>query len=128
MTTTLVTIQNLRVELGGVEILRGLSADLAGHQITALVGLNGSGKTTLLRALLKEIPYTGTIRFHCGHDHSKPNPQHVGYVPQKLRIESNMPLTVRDLLGLAMQRRPIFFGFRSSHNSTPAASFGQELD
>src|SRR5204863_5809127 len=85
--------------------------ELTRHQITALMGLNGSGKTTLLRSLLKEIPYTGEMHFHCGHDHSKPNPQHVGYVPQKLRIESNLPLTVRDLLGVAMQRRPIFLGF-----------------
>ncbi len=112
MNTPLVTIENLRVELGGNEILRGLKAELPSHGIAALVGLNGSGKTTLLRALLKEIPYTGDIRFHCGHDHSQPNPHHVGYVPQKLRLESNMPMTVRDLLGVAMQRRPIFFGFR----------------
>jgi zinc transport system ATP-binding protein len=114
MTAPLVTIKNLGVNLGGNDILRGLSAQLPSKQITALVGLNGSGKTTLLRALLKEIPYAGDIRFHCGHDHSRPNPHHVGYVPQKLRIESNMPLTVRDLLGLAMQRRPIFFGFGAS--------------
>ena len=113
MTNALITLNNLRVALGGQEILRGLRAELASHQITALVGLNGSGKTTLLRAILREIPFTGEIRFHCGHDHSKPNPRHVGYVPQKLRIESNLPITVRDLLGVAMQRRPIFLGFGS---------------
>ena len=44
--------------------------------------------TTLLRALLKEVPYAGTIRFHCGHDHQHPMPKHVGYVPQKLHIVS----------------------------------------
>lgn len=117
----LVTIRDLRVELGGVPILRGLSCGIAAHQITAILGFNGSGKTTLLRAILKEIPYTGEIRFHCGHDHSQPNPRQVGYVPQKLRIESNMPLTVRDLLGLAMQRRPIFFGFSSTLRAQMAA-------
>lgn len=111
MNPPLVTIQNLSVELGGNSILRGLSGQLPSKEITALVGLNGSGKTTLLRAILKEINYAGEIRFHCGHDHSQPNPHHVGYVPQKLRLESNMPLTVRDLLGIAMQRRPIFLGF-----------------
>ncbi len=113
MNPALVSMTNLRVELGGNEILRGLSAELTRNQITALVGTNGSGKTTLLRALLKEIFYTGDIRFHCGHDHSKPNPRHVGYVPQKLRVESNLPLTVRDLLGISLQRRPIFLGFRA---------------
>lgn len=110
MTPPLVEIRNLRVALGGTEILKGLDTDLASGRITALVGLNGSGKTTLLRAVLKEIPYQGHIRFLCGHDHSRPAPEHVGYVPQKLRIEANLPLTVRDLFALALQKRPIFFG------------------
>jgi zinc transport system ATP-binding protein len=78
--------------------------------MTALIGLNGSGKTTLLRAILKEVPYSGTIRFRCGHDHSRPTPEHVGYVPQKLNIDARLPLTVRDLLALALQRRPLFLG------------------
>jgi zinc transport system ATP-binding protein len=121
MNPPLVTIRDLYVELGGNVILSGLSAEIPSKEIAALVGLNGSGKTTLLRALLKEIPYTGSIRFHCGHDHSHPNPHHVGYVPQKLRLESNMPITVRDLLGVAMQQRPIFFGFGSSVRATMSA-------
>ena len=106
----LVSIKDLRVTLGGRPILRGLDADLGRGQITALLGLNGSGKTTLLRAVLREIPFTGQIRFHCGHDHSRPSPEHIGYVPQKLHIDVNLPMTVRDLFGLAMQRRPIFLG------------------
>jgi zinc transport system ATP-binding protein len=106
----LVTVKDLRVALGGRPILRGLNAEFGRGQITALLGINGCGKTTLLRALLREIPSTGEIRFHCGHDHSRPAPEHVGYVPQKLRIDTNLPLTVRDLFGLALLRRPIFFG------------------
>ncbi len=105
------TIRDLHVELGGNHVLCGLSTVIPSKEIAAIVGLNGSGKTTLLRALLKEIPYTGEIRFHCGHDHTHTSPSHVGYVPQKLRLESNMPMTVRDLLGIAMQRRPLFLGF-----------------
>jgi zinc transport system ATP-binding protein len=110
MNTSLVTIRDLHVELGGQTILRGVNAELVRSSIAALIGLNGSGKSTLLRALVKEIPYTGTIAFHCGHDHQRPNPQHVGYVPQKLRIEANLPLTVRDLFGLTLQRRPLVLG------------------
>jgi len=110
MTTPLVELRDLAVSVGGKPILTGVNADLANGRITALIGANGSGKTTLLRALLKEIPYSGQIVFHCGHDHSRPSPQHVGYVPQKLRIDANLPLTVRDLLALALQRRPLFLG------------------
>jgi zinc transport system ATP-binding protein len=110
MSPPLVSIRNLFVHLGGNDILKGLNADIARGQITALIGLNGSGKTTLLRAILKEVPYAGLIEFHCGHDHTHPSPQHVGYVPQKLRFDANMPLTVRDLLAMALQRRPRFLG------------------
>src|SRR4051794_36954349 len=110
MNECLVSVRDLRVELGGSPILHGVNADIARQKTTALIGLNGSDKTTLLRALLKEIPYQGTIKFHCGHDHRRPSPGHVGYVPQRLRIEANLPLTVRDLLALALQRRPLFLG------------------
>jgi zinc transport system ATP-binding protein len=110
MTTPLVEIRDLTVNLGGKTILAGVNADLGQGRITALIGLNGSGKTTLLRALLKEVPYAGRVVFHCGHDHRRPTPEHIGYVPQKLRIDANLPLTVRDLLALALQRRPLFFG------------------
>jgi zinc transport system ATP-binding protein len=110
MNPSLVTIRDLHVALGGKEILHGLNADVARHRITALIGLNGCGKSTLLRAIVKEVPYTGTIKFHCGHDHSRPTPEHVGYVPQKLRIEANLPLTVYDLFGMALSRRPLFLG------------------
>lgn len=110
MSANLVAIDNVCVRLGGNPVLRGLTTGLARGRITALIGLNGSGKTTLLRAILREVPYTGQIKFHCGHDHSRHHPEHVGYVPQKLRIDANLPFTVRDLLGLALQRRPLFLG------------------
>lgn len=108
----LVSIRDLTVELGGKTILQGISADLARGKITAVIGLNGSGKTTLLRAILKEIPYRGKIEFHCGHDHTHPAPDYVGYVPQKLQVDARLPLTVRDLMALAMQRMPIFLGIQ----------------
>src|SRR5262245_28634491 len=98
----LVTLEDVRVTLGDNEVLRGVSAGLARGKVTALIGLNGSGKTTLLRAVLKEVPYSGRIAFHCGHDHTLPEPQHVGYVPQKLTVNPNLPLTVADLMALAL--------------------------
>jgi zinc transport system ATP-binding protein len=111
MKPDLVTIKDLTVTLGGNPILQGVNASLARNSITALIGLNGAGKSTLLRALVKEVrPDRGRIEFHCGHDHSRPTPEHVGYVPQRLRIEANLPLTVYDLFGMALQRRPLFLG------------------
>ncbi|MCS7270421.1 MAG: metal ABC transporter ATP-binding protein, partial [Gemmataceae bacterium] len=106
----LVAMRDLWVELGGRAILCGVTAEIARGRITAVIGLNGSGKTTLLRTLVGEYPYRGQIVFRCGHDHSRPNPEHVGYVPQRLIVDARMPLTVRDLFSLALSRRPLFFG------------------
>jgi zinc transport system ATP-binding protein len=114
----LVTLDDVRVTLGDNEILRGVSAGLRRGQITALIGLNGSGKTTLLRAILKEVPFSGRINFHCGHDHRLQQPQHVGYVPQKLTVNANLPLTVCDLMALALQTTPLFLGVRSKTRRT----------
>lgn len=104
--TPIVSLRDVRVELGGRPILQGVNADLERGKITALIGLNGSGKTTLLRCLLGELPYQGRITF--------PSPTPIGYVPQKLRVEAWLPLTVCDLLGLALTKRPLFFGVSRS--------------
>jgi zinc transport system ATP-binding protein len=106
----LVSLRDLRVELGGAPILRGVTASIPRGQVTALIGLNGSGKTTLLRALVNEYPHRGEIKFHCGHDHSKPYPEAIGYVPQRLTLDARLPLTVCDFLALTLSRRPLFLG------------------
>lgn len=106
----MVSIRNLRVLRGGRPILSDLSCDVSRGKITAIIGLNGCGKSTLLRTLVGEFRYSGSITFACGEDHSRPRPDHVGYVPQRLSIESSLPITVRDLIGLSQQRWPILFG------------------
>lgn len=106
----LVALREVSVDLGGFSILNRVTADIARGRITGLIGLNGSGKTTLLRALVGEYPFRGQIKFFCGHDHSHPRPENVGYVPQRLSLDARLPLTVRDIFGLALSRRPLFFG------------------
>lgn len=106
----LVAIRDLSVTLGGNLILRRVTADIARGKVTALIGLNGCGKTTLLRAVVGEYQYRGEVKYHCGHDHSRPRPENVGYVPQRLAVDARLPLTIRDLFGLALSRRPLFLG------------------
>lgn len=113
----LLRIENLTARLGDKTILKDLSLSLPRGRVSALIGLNGAGKTTLLRVLLREVPCTGTIRFFCGHNHDQPFPQHMGYVPQRLLFDTNLPVTVKELMALALQRRPLFLGVGPRHTA-----------
>lgn len=101
----LVAFDHVAVEFGNNQVLRGVTGSVQHGRITALIGLNGSGKTTLLRAILGEIPHTGRVLF----PRTGVRPV-IGYVPQRLVIDARLPITVRDLLAMALQRRPIFLG------------------
>lgn len=56
----LLTIHDLHVSYGNVEVLHGLSLDVGEGEIVALLGSNGAGKTTTLRAI------SGLIRPRAG--------------------------------------------------------------
>jgi zinc transport system ATP-binding protein len=110
-------VNRLGVRLGGQVVLEDLTFDLRCGEITALVGPNGAGKTTLLRALLGEVPFTGSCHFHAGPGHPTRRLV-IGYVPQRLAFDRAAPLTVADLFALTSGSRPVFFGLSASARAT----------
>lgn len=89
------------IEAKGLTIAYGPAAPVLHHvdfalrpgEIVTIVGPNGSGKSTLLRALLGMIPAAeGTVRRAPG--------LRVGYVPQSLHLDPNLPLSVSRFLRL----------------------------
>jgi zinc/manganese transport system ATP-binding protein len=98
---TLLAVEDVSVSLGGRRILDRVSFSIGAGEFCGLIGSNGAGKTTLLRAILGLLaPTTGRIVV-AGGTRSRRNPQ-VGYVPQKIALEADMPLRARDLVGLGL--------------------------
>ena len=57
-----ISIRNLRVGYGDVEILHGISLDIRRHETMVILGGSGSGKSTLLRTLVGlEEPSAGEV-------------------------------------------------------------------
>jgi zinc/manganese transport system ATP-binding protein len=94
-------VEDLSVSLGGRRVLDRVSFSVEAGGFCGLIGSNGAGKTTLLRAILGLIaPSDGRI-IVTGGTRSRHNPQ-IGYVPQKIILEADMPLRARDLVGLGL--------------------------
>jgi zinc/manganese transport system ATP-binding protein len=107
--TELLRLDDVGVRLGGREILRDVSFTIGPGQFTGLIGPNGAGKTTLLRAILGlQHLDRGSVLLD-----GAPRPARdasIGYVPQKLSIEPDMPLRVRDVVSLGLDGNK--FGIR----------------
>ncbi|MFQ5353633.1 MAG: metal ABC transporter ATP-binding protein [Thermodesulfobacteriota bacterium] len=89
---SLLEVRDLFVEIGGEIILQNMTFDVEKNSVLAVIGPNGAGKTVLLKALLGLIPSRGTIKWQDGIN--------MGYVPQRLDIETDIPLTVREFFRL----------------------------
>ncbi|HXZ83381.1 MAG TPA: ABC transporter ATP-binding protein [Acidimicrobiales bacterium] len=97
----ILALENVTVSLAGREILRDVSFRCDAGEFIGLIGSNGAGKTTLLRVILGLVaPTSGTIRV-LGKPRSASNPL-IGYVPQKIGLDPDMPIRARDLVGLGI--------------------------
>lgn len=55
--------QDLRVELGGHEVLHGVNLSIPAGRWTSIVGPNGAGKSTLIKALSGLLPAQGQVHW-----------------------------------------------------------------
>ncbi len=101
----MIEISNLRKKFGKVQVLDGISLEINGGGIFAVLGPNGSGKTTLIKSILgMVIPQTGTI--HIDKQPVKKQWEYrknINYLPQIARFPEN--LKVQELVGMIKNLR-----------------------
>lgn len=57
-------VNNLKVNYGGIEAVKGISFEVPEKSIVTLIGANGAGKSTTLRSIVSLVkPASGTIEF-----------------------------------------------------------------
>ena len=112
----LLRLDGISVRLSGREILADVGFTIRPGEFTGLIGPNGAGKTTILRVILGlQPPTAGTVTF-AGQPHGRRGRRHgslIGYVPQKLLIEPDMPLRVRDVVALGIDGNRLGIPFPS---------------
>src|SRR6267143_1989562 len=113
-----VEAREVHLALEGVPILRGVNMRVPAGELVALIGPNGSGKTTLLRSLLGlQKVSSGEIKLFGQNDIRAALPR-IGYVPQRINLESSFILSVREFL--AMRSHACRNWFWQSHSQIDA--------
>jgi zinc/manganese transport system ATP-binding protein len=105
----LLRLDGIGVRLGGRQILRDVSFAVRPGEFTGLIGPNGAGKTTLLRVILGlQAPTSGRVLLN-----GRPRPRRagaqIGYVPQKIVVDPDMPLRARDVVALGLDGHKLGF-------------------
>lgn len=85
-------VEKLTVEFYGQKVVEDVNFTIKRGEVLAVVGPNGSGKSVLFRALLGLVPHVGKITWRKGIK--------IGYVPQRLAVEKDFPLTAGEFLTL----------------------------
>jgi zinc/manganese transport system ATP-binding protein len=97
----LLRVEDIDVAIDGREILHDVNFRIDHGEFTGLIGANGSGKTTLFRVILGlQTPARGRVSIH-GEPLQRSN-RSVGYVPQKVLFDPDMPIRARDLVALGI--------------------------
>ncbi len=100
MNETLLAISDASVVRDHRKILDTISLTLQRDEIITIIGPNGAGKSTLLKLALGLIaPTSGAVRRTEG--------LRIGYMPQRLHIDANLPLSTLRFLQLGGAKKPV---------------------
>lgn len=110
----MIRIENLSVSYKETLALKDISLVLQGPTITGIIGPNGAGKSTLLKSMLGIIPHEG----HAFIDDKemKKSLKKVAYVEQKIHIDYNFPIKVKECVSLGLYPSiPLFHTLKAKH-------------
>jgi iron complex transport system ATP-binding protein len=98
----MISFADLTVRYGETVALDGVTAAAADGEWIGVIGPNGAGKTSLLNALMRLVPFRGTVAV-CGQPAGRLNRRElarlIAYVPQRPLLPPDMTVSDYVLLG-----------------------------
>ncbi len=120
MRLKLLTIENVKLEYGGVTAVENANLTVNDNEYICVVGSNGSGKSTLMKGILGlHKPSEGAITRHI-------EDREIAYLPQTSLAERDFPATVREVVSTGRQYTGNAF-FRYSKEDKEAIDEAIEL-
>ena len=109
MTDPLLSIRDLEVSYGAVQVLFGIELEVQAGEIVSIIGPNGAGKSTVIKAVVGLVPaQRGHVVFGGGDITNRP--AHVipalgiGYVPQGRIVFAQMTVADNLEMGAFLQK------------------------
>jgi zinc/manganese transport system ATP-binding protein len=99
--TKILEVDGISVTLSGRPILDNVTFSVGASEFTGLIGSNGAGKTTLLRVILG-LQRASAGKVLVGGAALAGLKRSIGYVPQKVVLDPDMPMRARDLVALGI--------------------------
>lgn len=95
---------DVSVRLGRRRVLQDVSLTVRAGEVLAICGANGAGKSTLLKAVLGEVPATGTVRLN-GVDALRAGPAQLASLRAVLPQESEVAFgfTLGEIVGMGRE-------------------------
>lgn len=110
----MIRIENLSVSYKETLALKDISLVLQGPTITGIIGPNGAGKSTLLKGMLGIIPHQGQA--FLDDKEVKKSLHRIAYVEQKVNIDYNFPIKVKECVSLGLfPSIPLFRSLKAKH-------------
>ena len=110
----MIEIKNLTVTYKDTPALDNINVTLSKSKIIGIVGPNGAGKSTLIKAVLNIISSKGIIKID--DKLSKDQLGSVAYVEQKINIDYNFPIKVRECVSLGIYPKIGLFKNLNKHD------------
>lgn len=107
-----IELEHVRVQFGKRVLLEDLHLDIAQGEFITVLGPNGAGKSTMFKLLLGLLkPSAGSVQV-LGRDPRRGN-REIGYAPQHRKLETDLALRARDVVGFGLDGNHWGIGFPS---------------